>query len=265
VGRDVRVRVQLDGLRREEVVVPEDADEMCALPHLFFSYGDLPEQASVEATVRIRGPAGAGDEATFVVQLPNPVRRMGGNGPARAVMALVGTARAGGRALERADARYIRRTFCEGIDLDDDGLVWLHDWLAELEVADPGRLSPEKVARRLQSHLDGEGAQRLLGWCWRAVRDQWPGVPQESYLRELASALGTNAEEPKIDPTEHDLAWSVLGVARGATATELKLARARLVQRWHPDRARTPEQLVEHNRRMAEVNAAYRMLTETET
>ena len=264
VGRDVRVRVHVGSARDERVVVPEEIDEICKVPSFFFPYVDLAASTRVDAVVALRGPNGSSDDAQFPIQLPNAVRRLGGNGPARAVMALVAVARAGGRAFSRDDARYIRRSFCNGIALDDDGLVWLHDWLGELDRATGDRLCPEKVASRLHTHLDADGAARLIGWCWRGVRDAWPGRPHEAYVRALAGELGTEPGDPSDDPGAHAAACGILGVATSATAAEIKAARDRLVQRWHPDRARTPDQASEHHARMAQVNAAYRLLTQLE-
>lgn len=265
VGRDILVRAQLGGVRQEHIVVPEDIDETCTVPSFFFAYADLDAGLKQHAHVWLHGPAGHGDDAEFPVQLPNTVRRLGGSGPARAVMALVASARAGNRAFTREDARFIRRTFCEGVELDDDGLVWLHDWLQELEAAEVDRMTPEKVAKRLQTHLDADAAARLAGWCWRGVRDAWPGPGQEAYVRALATELGTDPREPDNDPDERAAACAVLGVPLGASANDLKAARTRLIQRWHPDRAPSPAAVAEHNRRMAEVNAAYRLLTLPDT
>ena len=261
VGKDVKVRVHLGGNRREGVVVPEDPAELCALPAMFFPYADLDPNNSMVATLRVRGPAGSEDDARFNVHLPNVVRRLGGSGPARAVMALVATARAGNRALNREDIRFIRRTFCEGVDLDDDGLVWLHEWVSELDRAEIGRLSADKVADRLSTHLDAEGALRLVAWCWRGVRDAWPGPQQEAFVRDIAKALGTSPVEHAADADDRASALAILGLDSDASSGEIKSARSELIQRWHPDRAKSPQENAEHNRRMAEVNAAYRMLT----
>ncbi len=257
-GRDVRVRISAGDCREEKIVVPDDADEACALPRAFFPYAELPEGESVDVKVRLRGPAGHGDDATFAVRLPTAVRRLGNSGPARAVMALVACARADGRALARDDVRFIRESFCEGVPLDDDGIHWLRAWLRELRDAELSRLSPPKVARRLDPHLDTEGRARLVGWLWRGVASAWPGEAQEAYVRALAAAIGASEAPPPAEGVAE--AFAVLGLRPGADADTVREAWLRLVQRWHPDRAPSPAELPEHNRRAAEVNAAYRLL-----
>ncbi|MBM4369147.1 MAG: J domain-containing protein, partial [Deltaproteobacteria bacterium] len=183
---------------------------------------------------------------------------LGNSGPARAVMALVANARAGGRELSRDDVRFIRESFCEGIPLDDDGIHWLRAWLRELRAADLSRLAPEKVARRLDPHLDAEARARLVGWLWRGVASAWPGDAQERYVQALAGALGASAAPPPAEGVAE--AFAVLGLSPGAGADAVREAWLALVQRWHPDRAASTADLPEHNRRTAEVNAAYRLL-----
>jgi DnaJ-domain-containing protein 1 len=261
-GDDVSVRLRVGEVDERKVVVPEEALESCALPRFFVPYAALPGAASVVAKLRLRGPRGHGDDADFELRLPSAVRRLGNNGPARAVMALVGAARAGGRSLGRDDVRFVRESFCEGIPLDDDGIQWLRAWLRELRDAEPTRLAPEKVARRLEPHLDDDARARLVGWSWRAVSEAWPGAPHEAYVRALAAALGTSEAAPGQGSNAEALAEAraLLGVAPGADAAALREAWLRLLHRWHPDHAPSPAELPEHNRRTAEINAAYRLL-----
>lgn len=260
VGVDVKVRVRAGEFSHRSTVTPDDAVEACAMPRVFVPYGRLPQAEHVEVTLSLKTSAGHEDEARFRLRTPNAVRRLGGSGPARAVMALVGCARAGGRTFTRNDHAFVRSTFIEGLALDEDGLLWLREWLHELASADAQRLSADKVARRLSPHLDAEGSARLLGWLWRGVGDAWPGDAQSAWVVELAAALGAPVGQAMPTADARAEAWATLGVAPGTTGEPLRAAWLQLIQRWHPDRARTPEDVIVCNRRMAEVNAAYRSL-----
>lgn len=260
LGVDIKVRVKVGDTVHRATVTPDDPDETCAAPQVFVPYAELGDEDATDVFVRVRAEPGRSDEATFRVRLPNRVRRLGSSGPARAVMALVACARAGGRTFTREDARFIRESFVEGLALDEDGLAWLRAWIRELAGADLARLDPGKVAARLDPHLDAEGRARLIGWLWRGVAEAWSGEAQRAYVIGLAAALGTAAEGASAHPDPRLEAWATLGVAPGTSGDSLREAWLRLVQTWHPDRARTPEEAMINNRRMAEVNAAYRSL-----
>lgn len=255
-GEEVRVRVRVLDLVHRATVTPETDDENGAAPEVFVAYADL-DGAFVDAFVRVAAPPGRSDEGRFRVPLPNDVRGLGGSGPARTVMALVACARAGGRTLVAADARFIRTTFQEGFKLNEAGVAWLRTWIRELRSADIDRLSAGKVASRLNGHLDPEGRARLITWLWRGVAEAWPGEAQRDYLAALAAELGS---PPGGDDSRLN-AWATLGVPPGTSGEALREAWLRLVQAWHPDLAATPDDALTRNRRLAEVNAAYRCLT----
>ena len=257
-GVPVRVTVRAGDAVRRATVEPEVADEVCSLPRVFLPYFELPDEEYANVEVSLRG--GGEDEARFRIRLPNAVRRLGGSGPARAVMALVGTARASGRALVREDVRFIRESFLEGHELDEDGRLWLRAWLHELARAENDRLAAEKVARRLAPHLDGEGAARLIGWLWRGVAEGWSAAESVRYIEDLAGFLGTESAPARGAGDGKREAWAVLGVAAGTEGAALREAWLQLVATWHPDRARSAEDVIVCNRRMAEINAAYRLL-----
>lgn len=102
-GREVTVRLELGDAVRQAIVEPEEDVEECHVPRFFIPYERIGGETT--AVVRLRSEGVAKDEAAFDVELPNEVRRMGGSGPARAVMALVACARAGGRPLTKDDVR----------------------------------------------------------------------------------------------------------------------------------------------------------------
>ena len=259
-GKDVKVRLSIGEFTSRMLVTPESDHEECALPRFFVPYAALGTEGRAGAAIRLRAGAGQEDEARFSVRLPNAVRRLGGSGPARAVMALVACARAGGRELAREDVRFIRESFVAGVPLDEEGLRWLRSWLRELAAADLARLAPEKVAHRLDPHLDAEGRARLVGWLWRGVSEAWPGEAQREWVVSVAAALGTPATAAGNDADPRLEAWATLGVSPGASDEAVRAAWRALVQTWHPDRAKSPEEEAICNRRMAEVNAAYRLL-----
>ncbi len=259
-GEPVRVRVSAGEALRRATVTPEEAEELGALPRVFLPYAELPEGDHVDVAVKLRVGARE-DEAKFRVRMPNAVRRLGGSGPARAVMALVGAARAGGRALTRDDVRFIRESFLEGAPMEEDGVTWLRAWVRELAAAELPRLSAAKIAERLDPHLDGEGRVRLVGWLWRGMAEAWPGAAQREFVDTLAAALGAASAPGALEGEDaRRVAWATLGVPPGTEGDALRDAWRKLVNQWHPDRARTPEDVIVCNRRMAEVNAAYRLL-----
>lgn len=257
---DVRVRVSVGEVHQRATVTPESDPELVALPHAFLRYATLPDRSFVTVTVRVSASGGREDEAAFRVRTPNPVRRLGGSGPARAVMALVSAARAAGPLTSEAE-RFIRVSFAEGVALDDDGRAWLDDWLGELRAAALDRLAPDRVAARLEPHLDAEGRAGLLGWLWRGAEEAWPQPASVAYIEALAEALGSSAVRPaEVDADAEREARATLGVPAAAGPEAVKAAWRALVQRWHPDLARSPAEAVVRNRRLAEVNAAYRLL-----
>jgi hypothetical protein len=258
-GADVRVTVRCADFSSRATVTPDADPETVTLPRVFIPYAELPERSVVTVSVRLRA-AGREDQAEFRVRTPNAVRRLGGSGPARAVMALVAAARAAGD-LSPAAERFIRDPFAEGVTLDDDGRAWLTDWLAELRAAAVGRLAPDRVAPRLAPHLDDDGRARLLEWLWRGTAAAWPAPASAAWIEALAEQLGAT-RPPSAEPSEDDdrEALATLGLPATADDDAVRAAWHKLVQRWHPDHARTPEEAAVRNRRLAEVNAAYRRL-----
>jgi hypothetical protein len=266
-GRDCRVRIEAGSHRASAVVVPDTDDEMCELPEFLVPY------AAFDGRVRVRldsARVGA-DVADFDVDLPTPVRQLGSSGPARVVMALVASARAGGRPLAKDHVRFIRETFTTAHPLDDDGLTWLRAWLRELRDADLERLTPEKVAPRLMRHVQGPAIDEVLLWLMRGTRDVWPGAAAEVWIARLGDALGVDASAiarlwAELDAVTNagDLARArqVLGVGADASEEEIRAAWRRLVQAWHPDRVQEPAEAATATRKMAEINAAYRVLRE---
>lgn len=264
-GRDVSVRVDAGGYRFAATVVPDADDELCEVPSFLLPYADLP------GTVRVHleSSRSKADKAEFDIELPSPVRRLGGSGPARVVMALVANARAGGRPLERADVRFIRESFIAAHPLDDDGVHWLRRWMRELRDAELDRLSPEKVARRLTKHVSGEAMEEVLLWVMRGARDVWPGGASQAWIAAFGDALGIDAGgisalwgelDAASDEAARAQARAVLGVPPTAAEDEIRAAWRRLVQEWHPDRAQGEAAVAEATRRVAEINAAWRVL-----
>jgi len=265
LGRDVLVRIEGGGVREAVTVVPEAEDELCELPEALLPYGSF----TGPVRVRLESTRTRSDVAEFEIELPSPVRRLGSSGPARVVMALVGAARAGGRALQREDVRFIRETFTASHPLDEDGIEWLRAWLRELRGAEFPRLAPDKVATRLARHVQGEGVDEVLLWVMRGTRDVWPGAPAQAWVAELGGALGRDAAAigalwDELDAATDDRtraeAHDLLGVPPGASVEEIRAAWRALVQRWHPDRAQGDAAVAEATRRVAAINAAWRVL-----
>jgi DnaJ-domain-containing protein 1 len=241
------------------VVEPEFPSEECHLPELHLPYATL---AGASAAIAVRIEAGdALDLATFELPLPNPVRRLGSSGPGRVVMAMVAAARAGGRPLDREDIRFVRERFEREHPLSDAGEAWLRAWIQTLRDADPSRLSPEAVARRLAPHVDAGIAQRIVCWLWQGEPRGWNtawiralavglGLPPER-VEELRSLIGDDAPERRRE------ALAMLGLEEGAAPEEIRTAWRRMVRLNHPDRARDEEARLRATRRTSELNAAY--------
>ncbi len=264
-GRDVRVRLVAGPHRFDATVVPDADDELCEVPEFVVPYVDF------EGGVRIRleSERTRADVADFDVELPSPSRRLGSSGPARMVMALVGAARAGGRALERSDVRFIRESFTAAYPLDDDGITWLRRWLRALRDTEPERLAPDKVAVRLARHVEGEAVDEVLLWVMRGTRDVWPGAAAQAWVAGLGDSLGIDAAgidalwnelDADSDEDDHADARALLGVGNDATPEDIRAAWRRLVQTWHPDRAQGEAAVAEATRRVAAINAAWRLL-----
>lgn len=259
-GKEVRVRLDFGDAHAERIVDVERAAEECRLPKFFVPY------ATAGRVARVRLSAGtAADDAQFDVAMPTPLRQLAGSGPARVVMALVGCARDRGREFQPADERYIRDTFVEGHGLDELGIAWLNAWLKELRTADVARLAPALVANRLTPHLDDEARVRLLRWLLRSVEDAWAG--QDPWVDEFAAGFGVGdlsqlRAEIRAQQEGFGEAWATLGLHPSASPEQVRAAWHALVQAHHPDRGRTPDEVAERTRRLAEINAAYRTLRE---
>ncbi len=280
LGRDCQVRVDAGGREFTATVVPDTDDEVCALPEFLVPYADF------TGSVRVRIDAGrvAASAADFDLELPSPVRQLGGTGPARVVMALVACARAGGRLFDREDVAFIRHTFLAAYPLDADGVAWLRAWLRALRDADPARLSAEKVANRLARHVDADAVQQVMLWLMRGARERAGRAPSgcagagadtpaamEAWIASFGDHLGVDAAgvgrlwaelDAPSSPGALAAARSVLGVGPDADADTVRTAWRALAHTWHPDRVQAPAAAEEATRRMSEINAAYRLLRE---
>ncbi len=278
-GAEVDVVLRAGSTRTTTRFRIERDEEIVHAPDVLVPYGRLldtaggrcggwnpPPQdpASVEVRVAVLG-AGVEDAAAFDVALPNHVRRLGGTGPARVVMALVACARAGGRPLGRPDVRFVREQVADAWALDACGEGWLRAWLHVLADAEPHRLGPAKVAARLAPHLPGD-PRALLRWVARGAREAWPGPAAEDWLGGLAAWLGVPA--PVLDGIHEELdaasalrarraALAELGLSEGASLEEARAAWRALARAHHPDRG---GDLADATARMARINAAWDLL-----
>jgi DnaJ-domain-containing protein 1 len=256
------------------VVVPEHPVEDVDDPEWLVPYTAFEQGEVAEITVTLRvAPRRDGrepmDKDRFQIPMPIGVRRLGNSGPGRVVMALVACARAGGRVLTEDDLDYIRVRFVEGYPLDERGLEWLAAWTKELATAALSRLSPDAVATRLATHVDESAAERVLTWLMHGARASWPGEAAERFIAGLARHLGIDARLDALwrqvaaepDPVALARAAEVLGFSVGAPADDAKRAYRALMQRWHPDRARTPEEASVYTERTVRINAAWQVFS----
>lgn len=258
-GVPVRVTLAVGDAVVGASVVPEARAERCGLPRFLVPYARIGDARTARTWLTAAGAPR--DVARFALRLPSPGRRIGSSGPARAVMALAASARAGGRALDPGARHAIESAFSAGYALDGAGRGWLHEWLDLLATAELGRLTPPKVARRLRPHLDADGADRLLGWLASSWRQSWPTSAGRDWIDALGAELGAEVDwEVAVDDDDERAALAVLGLAPGATRAEVRARWLSLVQDWHPDRATDPADALRRNRALAEINAAYRSL-----
>jgi hypothetical protein len=271
---DVTVRVDAGTLCQTTVIVPEHAAEDVEEPEWLVPYAAFPQGEVAEISVTLRAAALRGgreplDKDRFQIPMPRGVRRLGNSGPGRVVMALVACARAGGRDLTTDDLDYIRVRFVEGYPLDARGLEWLAAWTKELATAEVSRLAPDAVANRLATHVDAAAAERVLTWLMHGTRASWPGEAAERFIAGLALELGLEARLDSLwrqvaaepDPVALARAAGVLGVAAGTAIDEAKRAYRALMLRWHPDRARTPEEARAYTERTVRINAAWQVFS----
>jgi len=271
---DVTVRMDAGSLCQTTVIVPEHVAEDVEEPEWLVPYTAFPQGEVADITVTLRAATLRGgrepvDKDRFVIPMPRGVRRLGNSGPGRVVMALVACARAGGRSLSAEDLDYIRVRFVEGYPLDEHGLEWLAIWSRELANADVTRLRPDAVAARLATHVDAPAAERVLTWLMHGTRASWPGEAAERFIAGLARELGLEgrldplwrqvAAEP--DPVALARAAGLLGVSVAASLDDAKRAYRALMLKWHPDRARSPEEARAFTERTVRINAAWQVFS----
>ncbi len=262
---DVTVRLDAAGVCQTVVVGPEHPAEEIEAPEVFVPYSAFGAADAADVSVRLRSARGDADQDTFRIPMPVGARRLGNNGPARVVMALVACARAGGRDLGAEDRAYIRLRFHEAHPLDVGGDRWLTSWLDELASAEMSRLAPKHVARRLAVHADATACARVLTWLMHGTRASWPGAEAEQYIGDLAEALGIQARLDALwnevlaepDPVAVGKAAAVLGVRVDADWEDARKAYRALVREWHPDRARSADEAAELTARTSAINAAW--------
>ena len=178
-------------------------------------------------------------------------------------------ARAGGRTFTKEDSNFIRTTFLASQRLDEDGVRWLGSWIGELCVADPVRLSPDRVARRLQAHVAEMEVDALLLWLMRGAAEVWVAEASAAWVDALATAMGVDPahrsglwaeSEGKVPTLQRLAALKTLGLRDGASQAAIRAAWLTMAHRYLPDRA--DGDVVEATRVMARVNAAYALLKE---
>ncbi|HNH50410.1 MAG TPA: J domain-containing protein, partial [Myxococcota bacterium] len=199
--------------------------------------------------------------ADFSLELPAGLRRLGSTGQGRMVMALLASARAGGRPLQQEDVRYIRSRCTESWKLDDDGVSWLRSWLKALREVEEDRLSPEKVAERVGLSTELPDQELLLGWLVEGGENHWKSAAARRWVESFAAALGLEVpwSGAFVAPRSVARAAQILGIPEDSPLEEARLAWRRLVQENHPDRAADPELAT---RRTAQINAAWTLLRE---
>lgn len=82
---------------------------------------------------------------------------------------------------------------------------------------------------------------------------------KRQWQRVFSERMGFD-EATRIIKDQEMSPWEILGIAQGATATEIKVAYRKLVMQWHPDRNSHRE--LEATEMMKKINAAYTILTE---
>jgi DnaJ-like protein len=108
--------------------------------------------------------------------------------------------------------------------------------------------------RILEVHYIGTCKNRTIGDTATAfgwMNESWCVIFPESVLREWFGIQAT--------PTEASTLYSVVGVASGASADEVKAAYRRLARQWHPDVSREPNS----KEQFLAIKHAYDVLSDT--
>ena len=258
-GVDCDVRISVPGERQKEVVVPEHPKERCEIPPFFFRYALFDGLEKATAKVQIAAPNLEPIFADFALELPAGLRRLGSTGQGRMVMALLASARAGGRTLQQEDVRYIRSLCTEAWQMEEEGISWLRSWLKSLREVEEDRLSPDKVAERVGLSTELPDQELLLGWLVEGGEKHWATRAARQWVDSFAAALGLEApwSGAYVAPRSAARAAQILGISENAPLEEVRLVWRRLVQENHPDRAADPELAT---RRTAQINAAWTLL-----
>ena len=115
----------------------------------------------------------------------------------------------------------------------------------------------------------------LLGGLFHiALADGEVCAAEDAYLREVARLFGfsdadyTRIRATHVSPSPEDDPHSILGVAAGASADEIRVAYHRLVREHHPDlliaHGLPPEIMERATARVARINAAHDLLMKTQ-
>ena len=176
--------------------------------------------------------------------------------------------------LDRREVTVIRHFFQRDLGYTEEKLLWVRDLIQE---ARESTVSVQELCERLVREYDLQARFIVVEMLGRVARaDGAMGQAEARLLEEIAQRLGLGAfftsfgwqqggfgqgghpgAAPRPDLTSE--AFATLGLARGATAAEIKQAWRNLSKEHHPDRV---THLGEEFRRVAEermrkINAAY--------
>lgn len=90
-------------------------------------------------------------------------------------------------------------------------------------------------------------------------RQQYSNFDWEEYFRQYQQSQGGSGAYHTQNYTtdQYNAACVELGVGPDCTFSEVNSAKRKLIRKWHPDRAETPEQVNEYTIKAQKINAAY--------
>lgn len=177
--------------------------------------------------------------------------------------------------LDRREVTAIRHFFQHGLGYDGERLLWIRDLIKERQRRP---MAAAEICREIAEKYDFQARFIVLQVLTTVASADAPTSAAEArFIQNVAARLGlgpfvgsfewrgTGAQRPAPAADESiEQALAVLGLARGATAQDIKQAWRRLSLENHPDRV---AHLGEEFRRLAEermrkINAAHETLKE---
>lgn len=136
------------------------------------------------------------------------------------------------------EARVIADFFKNQLNFVEDDLAVVRRIMKDTVRRNP---SPIQVAAEFARLSTIEERLALLRLIWMVARADGPvTAPEERVIREISSGLGITSGEQRSTSSEFtrekEDPYATLGIARGASAADIKAAYRKMAKMYHPDR-----------------------------